>query len=45
MFSAEELLERYGSVSIHQKKIRAVAIEMFKNLNGMSPKIANDLFA
>ena len=45
MSSAEELLERYGSVSIHHKKIRAVAIEMFKNLNAMSPKIANDLFA
>lgn len=45
MSSAEKLLEKYGSVSIRHKKIRAVAIEMFKNLNGMSPKIANDLFA
>ena len=40
----EALLERDGSVSIHHKTIQAVAIEMFKILNGISPEITNDLF-
>ena len=42
--SSYELLERDGLVSIHHKNIQAIAIEMFKNLNGMSPEITNDLF-
>ena len=42
--SYEELLKRGGSVSLHHKNIQATAIDMFKNLNGMSPEITNDLF-
>ena len=40
----EKLLERDGSVSIYHKNIYTNPIHMFKNLNGMSWEINNDLF-
>ena len=42
--SYEELLVKDGSVSIHQKNIQALAIEMFKIKKGLSPEIISDIF-
>ena len=39
-----ELLNRDNSVSIHHNNIRALAIEMFKVANDMSPDIINGVF-
>ena len=40
----KELLGKDNSVSIHYKNIQALAIEMYKVANGMSPKIMNEIF-
>ena len=39
-----ELLERDYSVSLHYRNIQALATEMFKVANGMSPVIMNEIF-
>ena len=35
--SFEELLDKDGAVTIHQRNLRALAIEMYKISNGLSP--------
>ena len=40
----EELLNKDDSVSIHHNKIHALAIEMYKVANDMSPDIMNGVF-
>ena len=40
----KELLEKDNSVSIHYRNIQALAIEMYKVANGMSPEIMNEIF-
>ena len=40
----EELLEKDGTVSIHVRNIRKVAIEMYKVFHGIAPEVINDLF-
>ena len=42
--SFNELLTRDGSVTIHERNIQALAIELFKVINGISPEIMNDVF-
>ena len=39
-----ELLRRDGSVTIHERNIQALATEMFKVFNGISPSIIQDVF-
>ena len=43
-FSFNELLEKDISVSIHHKNLQALATEMYKVSNNMSPAILNDIF-
>ena len=43
--SYEELLIKGGTVSIHHRNIQALATEMFKVKNEMSPEIICDIFA
>ena len=40
----EELLTKDGSVTIHQRNLRALAIEMYKVSNKLSPPFMSDLF-
>ena len=40
----EELLHKDNSVSIHHNNIHALAIEMYKVVNDMSPEIMNEVF-
>ena len=40
----EELLNKDNSVSIHYSNIHALAIEMYKVANDMSPEIMNEVF-
>ena len=40
----DELFETNGSFSIHYRNIQTFAIEIFKFLNGLSPKIMNKVF-
>ena len=40
----KELLEKANSVSIHYRNIQALAMEMYKVANGMSPEIMNEIF-
>ena len=40
----EELLEKNGSVSFHQRNIQVLATEMYKVKNDLPPKIFSDLF-
>ena len=40
----ENLLNQDGSVSIHNKNLQTLAIEMFKVANGMSPNIVSEIF-
>ena len=42
--SFEELLVKDNSVSIHHNNIYALAMEMYKVVNGVSPEIKNDVF-
>lgn len=42
-FSYEELLYEDGLVSIHHKNMQALAAEMFKIKNAMSPEIVSDI--
>lgn len=42
--SFEELLEKDNSVTIHQRNIRLLAIEMFKAINGLGPEIMRGIF-
>ena len=42
--SFESLLERDSSVSIHHRNIRALAVEMYKVKNGLSPDIFSEIF-
>ena len=39
-----KLLEKDNSVSIHQRNLQILAIEMFKVSNGLSPVLMNDIF-
>ena len=39
-----ELLEKDNSVSIHQRNLQVIAIEMFKVSNGLLPVLMNDIF-
>ena len=41
----EEMLQRDGSVTIHEKNLQTLSIEMFKMLNGLSPKIMDEIFS
>ena len=40
----EELLTKDGSVTIHQRNLRSLAIEMYKVSNKLSPPFMSDLF-
>ena len=42
--SYEDLLEIDNSVSIHIRNLQAVAIELYKIVNGFSPEIMKDVF-
>ena len=42
--SFEELLERDNSVSVHNRNIQCLAIELYKVLNGICPDIMKDVF-
>ena len=42
--SFEELLKKDGSVTIHHRNIQALAIEMYKVRNNLSPQIMTDMF-
>ena len=39
-----KLLEKGNSVSLHQRHLQILAIEMFKVSNGLSPVLTNDIF-
>ena len=40
----EQMLEKDGSFTIHQRNLQKLATEMYKVKNGLSPKILADLF-
>ena len=42
--SFEQLLEIDSSVSVHDRNLRALATEMYKIYNGISPTIMNEIF-
>ena len=42
--SFEDLLRKDGSVTVHDRNIQTLAVEMFKVKNNLSPKIIQDLF-
>ena len=42
--SFEELLERDNSVSVHNRNIQCLAIELYKVFNGICPNIMKDVF-
>ena len=42
--SFEQLLEKDNSVTIHQRNIRLLAIEMFKATKGLGPEIMRETF-
>ena len=39
-----ELLEKYGSVSIHMRNMQILATQMYKLINNLSPPIMNRVF-
>lgn len=43
--SFNELLIKDGSVTIHQKNLQSLAIELFKVANGIAPSIMNDILS
>lgn len=43
-YSFTELLKKDQSVTIHQKNLQALAIEMFKMKNKIGPEILNNIF-
>ena len=40
----KELLEKDSSVSIHDRNLRALAIQMYKIYYGMAPTIMDEIF-
>ena len=42
--SFEEMLQKDDSVTIHEKNIQTLSIELFKVLNGLAPAIMDELF-
>ena len=40
----DELLNRDGSFTIHEKNVQILAIEIFKVINGLSPEIMKHVF-
>ena len=42
--SFQELLDKDGSVCTHHRNLQILCVEMFKVVNGLSPKIFTDLF-
>ena len=42
--SFKDLLEKYGSVSIHHRNLRSLAVELFNVFNGLSPVIFAEVF-
>ena len=40
----DELLKRDGSVTVHERNIQALAIELYKTCNGISPDILHEIF-
>ena len=42
--SFEELLNRDNSVTVHERNIQVLAIEVFRVIKGNSPEIMNDIF-
>ena len=42
--SFNDLLKKDGSITIHERNIQVLAIEVFKVINGLSPKIMNEVF-
>ena len=42
--SFNELLDKDGSFTIHQKNVQSLAIEIYKYLHGLSPAILSEVF-
>ena len=42
--SFDELLNRDNSFTIHARNIQALAIELYKVINGLSPEMMNQVF-
>ena len=42
--SFNELLKKFNLISIHQKNLQCLAIEIYKAKNKISPNLINDLF-
>ena len=42
--SFNELLDKGGSFTIHQRNVQSLAIEIYKYLHGLSPAIFNEVF-
>ena len=42
--SFTDLLEIYNSVSVHHRNIQVLATELYKFVNGLSPKLVSDSF-
>ena len=42
--SFDELLDKDGSFTIHQRNVQVLAIEFFKYLHGLSPAIVSEVF-
>ena len=43
--SFHDLLEKNNSVTIHEKNIQALALEIFKTRNGLNPKFMKNIFS
>ena len=42
--SSTDLLEIDNSVSVHHRNIQVLATELYKSVNGLSPKLVSDCF-